>query len=169
MVNTRLFAVSEQVLGRFAATCALGAGLLAGCGGGVIANTHVEDTEENREIVDFVERYRHAVENRDSIALLAMASERYLDDLGTPAGDDDVDYARLKQELPIFKQEVSAARYQISYRAVQQVQDHFLVDVLYTGWFRVETPTGPSWKRRLQPHRLVVAREDDTLKLMSGM
>jgi hypothetical protein len=44
-----------------------------------------------------------------------------------------------------------------------------LVDLLYTGWFKVNTPDGPQWRRRLEPHRIVVAREDGNLRILSGM
>jgi hypothetical protein len=46
------------------------AGSATGCGTQNIPNTHVEDTEGNREVLDFVELYRDAVQNRDSAALL---------------------------------------------------------------------------------------------------
>jgi hypothetical protein len=63
-----------------------------------------------------------------------------------------------------------AARYQISYRGLTYTpNERVLVDLLYTGWFKVETPEGPQWKRRLEPHRIVLAREDGKLLIVSGM
>lgn len=143
---------------------------LVGCGKRYIPNTYVEDTEENHEIIDFVEKYRKAVEDRDSNSLLAMTSPLYFDDMGTPAGDDDVDYDALKLGLARLRAEVLAARYQISYRGVTYITDNrVLVDLLYTGWFKVDTLDGPQWRRRLEPHRIVLAREDRKLKIISGM
>lgn len=143
---------------------------LLGCEPDLIPNTRVVDTEANREVVEFVEKYRAAVEERNTGALLAMASQNYFDDMGTPAGDDDIDYDGLKSGLEHIRSEVLGARYQISYRAVTYAQDDkVLVDVLYTGWFRVTTPKGPQWKRHLEPHRLVLVREKDRYKILSGM
>jgi hypothetical protein len=142
----------------------------AGCEPTLIPNTRVEDTDENREIIGFVEKYRQAVEQRNVPVLLSMASQNYFDDMGTPAGDDDIDYDGLKAGLERIRNEVSGARYQVSYRAVTYATDQrVLVDVLYTGWFRVTTPTGPQWKRHLEPHRIVLALEDHKLKIVSGM
>jgi hypothetical protein len=142
----------------------------AGCGQKNIPNTRVEDTEANREVIDFVEKYRHAVEDRDIAALLNMASKFYYDDMGTPTGDDDVDYDTLKVGLDRLRNDVIAARYQISYRGLTYVSDQrMLVDLLYTGWFKVNTAEGPQWRRRLEPHRIVVAREDGNLLIVSGM
>lgn len=140
-----------------------------GCGHQVIPNTHVEDTKENREILDFCEVYREAVEKRDVTKLLSLASKDYFDDMGTPSGDDDIDYEGLSRGLKRVREEVLAARYQISYRAITRTQDRVLVDLLYTGWFRVETTDGPRWRRRLQPHRLVLTRDEDSYLVLSGM
>jgi len=150
---------------------ACGAALLAGCATKNIPNTHVEDTSANREVVDFVEEYRTALEKRDVQKLQRMASKDYFDDMGTPGGDDDVDYGALTNALGRLREEVQDARYQISYRGVTYAsQDRVLVDVLYTGWFKVESAEGDAqWRRRLEPHRLVLGREADGYKILSGM
>jgi len=142
----------------------------SGCAHEVIPNTHVEDTAENREIIEFVERYRKAVEDRDTVTLLNMTSRFYFDDMGTPHGDDDIDFDGLKLALERVRKDVLAARYQISYRGLTYTpNDRVLVDLLYTGWFKVETQEGPQWRRRLEPHRIVLAREDGKLLIVSGM
>lgn len=144
--------------------------VLCACEPTLIPNTRIEDTAENREVVDFVEKYRKAIETRNSTELLSMASVNYFDDMGTPAGDDDIDFEGLQVGLDRMREEVIGARYQISYRAVTYVVDQrVLVDLMYTGWFRVNTAEGPQWKRRLEPHRIVLAREDHGYKIMSGM
>ena len=141
-----------------------------GCAHQNIPNTHVEDTSENREVIEFVEKYRKAVEDRDVGTLLRMSSRFYFDDMGTPTGDDDVDYDGLKLALERMRQNVLAARYQISYRGLTYTpNDRVLVDLLYTGWFKVETADGTQWRRRLEPHRIVLAREDGRLMILSGM
>lgn len=143
--------------------------LLTACAHSTIPNTYVEDTGENREVLEFVEKYRRAVETRDMGMLLALASQNYFDDMGTPRGDDDIDYETLREGLVRLREEVMATRYQISYRSVTYVSNRVLVDVLYTGWFRVNTPEGLQWRRRLEPHRLVLQREGNGYKILSGM
>jgi hypothetical protein len=148
----------------------LGVSIFAGCARDKIPNTEVDATSENEEIVAFMEDYRKAVEARDTSKLIAMASRDYFDDMGTPAGDDDVDYDRLVVGLKRLRAEVRDARYQIRYRSMTYARDdRVLVDMLYTGWFKVETPDGPQWRRRLEPHRVVVARETGGFRIVSGM
>jgi hypothetical protein len=144
--------------------------VLTACGHGNIPNTRVPDTSDNREVVDFVEKYRQAVEERNVGSLLVLASRDYHDDMGTPSGEDDIDYERLREILLRMRDEVDTARYQISYRDITFAQgERVHVDVMYTGWFRIETPDGPKWERRLEPHRLVLAREDGQYRIVSGM
>lgn len=144
--------------------------LFLGCATQQIPNTQVEDTSENREVIDFVEEYRLAVEQRNTGKLLKLASKNYFDDMGTPGGEDDIDYDGLARGLARVRQEVLDARYQISYRGLTYASnDRVLVDLLYTGWFRVETEEGPQWRRRLEPHRIVLGREKDGLRVLSGM
>jgi hypothetical protein len=117
-----------------------------------------------------MESYRRAVEARDAAALVGMASVHYFDDMGTPGGEDDVDYDTLRAGLGKMREEVIAARYQISYRGVTSApNERVLVDVLYTGWFKVDTPDGAQWRRRLEPHRVVLSREGTKYKIISGM
>jgi hypothetical protein len=148
----------------------VGLGALSACEPTLIPNTRIEDTGDNREVVEFIEKYRLAIETRNTNALLALASENYFDDMGTPAGNDDIDYDGLKEGLGRLREEVLGARYQISYRAVTfDTESRVLVDMLYTGWFRINSSDGPVWKRRLEPHRIVLAREDGQLRIVSGM
>jgi hypothetical protein len=69
--------------------------LSAGCGGRMIPNTDVEDNDENRAVVEFVEQYRHAMEARSPAQILRLVSEDYYDDNGTPSTSDDIDYGML--------------------------------------------------------------------------
>jgi hypothetical protein len=99
-----------------------------------------------------------------------LASRNYFDDMGTPSGQDDIDYDGLRAALERLREEVLGARYQISYRSVTFATDNrVLVDMLYTGWFRVNSSEGPTWKRRLEPHRIILAREDGQYRILSGM
>ena len=140
-----------------------------GCSHEYVPNTSVEDTEENRRILEFVDEYRRAVEKRDAGRLLSLTSVNYFDDMGTPVGDDDIDYQTLQKGLKRMREEILDARYQIRYRGVTYVDNRALVDILYTGWFRVNTEEGPQWRRRLTSHRLVVALEGGRYKIVSGM
>ncbi len=152
------------IVGMLLASAALG-----GCGASMIPNTDVEDTSANREVVEFVERYRLALEARDVGLLLRLASPQYFDDNGTPTGDDDIDFDGLRDKLAAFPDNLLAVRYEIRYRRVTFRRDEVAVDYTYTGSFRVVTASGDRWARRLADNRLVLRREGDELRIVSGM
>ncbi|MBW2463692.1 MAG: hypothetical protein JRH11_18725 [Deltaproteobacteria bacterium] len=130
-----------------------------GCSSEVIPNTDVNDTSRNREVLEFCERYRAAVEERNVPVLMDLASQRYYDDNGTPTGLDDVDYGTLGEKLSVWEEGVLDVRYEIRYRRVSFNRERVLVDYTYTGSFRVHTPNGERWARRLADNRLVLTRE----------
>ena len=149
---------------------ALTALFAVGCARDVIPNTDVADSAENREVVQFVERYRHAMEERDVSALLALVSARYYDDNGTPVGTDDIDVEGLRAKLAAFHERVLAVRYEIRYRRVTfTTNDRVLVDYTYTGSFRVATSEGERWSRRLADNRIVLGREGGELRILAGL
>lgn len=140
----------------------------AGCQTGNIPNTDVPDTGENREVLQFVERYRHAVERRRVGEILALVSPRFFDDNGTIGSDDDRDYERLREELAAFE-ELLDVRYEMRYRRVTFRADRVLVDYTYTASFKVATPTGDRWETRLRDNRIELVREDGEFRIISGI
>jgi hypothetical protein len=144
---------------------------LTACARHVIPNTEVEDTPETREVVDFVEKYRKAVVARDVDKLISLASADYYDDMGTPAGEDDVDQEGLRERLrATFGSELLAVHYDIRYRDVTFLPTKVLVDYTYIGRFRINAPEGPRWERRLADNRMVLGkRGDGGYTIMSGM
>jgi hypothetical protein len=149
----------------------LGAVFSFGCGGrDVIPNTDVEDSSANRDVITFCEGYRHAVERRDVPRLLGFASDRYFDDNGTPGAQDDLDRERLRERLSRWAQALLDVRYEIRYRRVTHHSDRIFVDYTYTASFKLATQDGAGrWSRRLADNRIVLAREGDAFKILSGM
>lgn len=141
----------------------------AGCAARMIPNTDVPDSDENREVVEFVEQYRHAMEARAPGQILRLVSEAYYDDNGTPTTEDDIDYGSLRDRLARLSEDVLEVRYEMRYRRVIFRADRVLVDFTYTGRFKVETPEGERWSRRLSDNRLELVRENGEYRIASGL
>ncbi|MBN1774151.1 MAG: nuclear transport factor 2 family protein [Deltaproteobacteria bacterium] len=144
---------------------------LAGCGEKLIPNTDVEDTEDNQKVIDYCEQYRIALEARDVARLLAMTTDDYYEDGGSPSGHDDYDRAGLEQRLRSRFQRVEAVRYDIRYRRVVYFPDRVEVYYSYYGRFQVAGQTaGESlWFSEVGDNRLVLARVPDGYKILSGL
>lgn len=152
---------------------ALSASLVAAAGcEKTIPNTTVKDTPENRDVITFMENYRNAVEARDVGALLAMASPEYLDDNGTPSGEDDLDYRALQKKLSLWRDRVTDVRYEIKYRTITREMDRVMVAYRYSASFRVAyDKEDQRWSRRIGENRLVLRYDDiqNRYYVLSGM
>ena len=140
-----------------------------GCTPKFIPNTEVPDTPENREIIDFCERYRHAVEDLNIGLLLSMASPKYFDDSGTVNGDDDMDRAGLENVLKVRFKEVQSIRYEIKYRAVYQKGDVIMVEYTYTTSYQFTLDGKPHWENKTADNRLELERVNGGFLILSGM
>lgn len=137
-----------------------------------IPNTTVKDTPENRAVITFMENYRNAVESRDVGALLAMAHPQYLDDNGTPTGDDDLDYRALQGKLSRWRERVTDVRYEIKYRTITREMDRVMIAYRYSASFRIAyDEEDQRWSRRIGENQLVLLYDDIESRyyVLSGM
>jgi hypothetical protein len=153
------------------ALCLLVVGLLAsGCATHYIQNTDVEDNDENRKIITFCEKYRHAVEERNVPLLLEMASSRYYEDGGNVDAADDMDYAGLREYLETRFKETRAIRYEIRYRRINHgAKDRVDVEYTYTASYKIPGLHGEEWRHTVAENRLELVPEQASYKILAGM
>ncbi|HZF49619.1 MAG TPA: hypothetical protein VE093_13265 [Polyangiaceae bacterium] len=142
---------------------------LSGCATRYIPNTDVEDTSDNRKIITFCERYRHAVERKNVGELLRLASTEYYEDGGNIDASDDLDYTGLKDYLTSKFQDARAIRYEIRYRRVIQEDDIIYVDYTYSASYRIPGTKGEEWRRKVEENRLELVPHQDDFKIVAGM
>jgi hypothetical protein len=141
----------------------------AGCQPKFIPNTEVPDNEENRDIVAFCERYRHAVEDLNVGLLLSLASPKYFDKSGTADGDDDMDRAGLEEVLKSRFKIIETIRYEIKYRSVYTRNNTTMVEYTYTTSYRFNLDGKPHWENKTADNRLELERVDGGFRILSGM
>jgi hypothetical protein len=142
---------------------------LAGCATHYIPNTDVEDTENNRKLIAFCERYRHAVENKDIATLLKLAAPKYYEDGGNVDPTDDLDYAGLKAYLTSKFQDATAIRYEIRYRRIAKDRDLVFIDYTYSASYRIPGLKGEEWRHRVEDNRLELIPYQDEFRIVAGM
>ena len=147
----------------------VGLASLAGCATHYIPNTDVEDNEDNRKLVAFCERYRHAVEAKDVATLLKLAAPSYYEDGGNADPSDDIDYAGLRAYLTTKFQDASAIRYEIRYRRVSKEKDLVYVDYTFSASYRIPGPKGEEWRRKVDDNRLELVPFQDEFRIVAGM
>jgi hypothetical protein len=142
---------------------------LAGCTSHYIPNTDVEDSAENRKLITFCEKYRHAVEHKDTSVLLKLAAPTYYEDGGNVDAADDLDYAGLRAYLDSKFQDAEAIRYEIRYRRVVKDNDVFYVDYTYTASYRIPGSKTEEWRHRVEDNRLEIVPFQDDYRIIAGM
>ncbi len=144
--------------------------VLGGCATHYIPNTDVEDNDENRRIIAFCEKYRHAVEERNVPLLLGMASTTYFEDGGNVDAADDMDYAGLKEYLEGRFKDTRAIRYEIRYRRIKRArEDKIHVEYTYTASYRIPGLKTDEWRHTVADNRLELVADQAAYKIVSGM
>ncbi|MDI3285195.1 hypothetical protein [Polyangium sp. 15x6] len=154
---------------RILAAFALALSTLTGCATRYIPNTDVEDTDENRKIIAFCEKYRHAVEDKDVAVLYGFASPDYYEDGGNVDPGDDIDYAGLKAYLTGAFQDARAIRYEIRYRRIVHEDDLIFVDYTYSASYRIPGTKGEEWRRKVEDNRLELVPYNGDFRIVAGM
>jgi hypothetical protein len=140
-----------------------------GCNPKFIPNTEIPDSKENRDIIDFCERYRHAVEDQNIGLLLSLASERYFDNSGTPSGDDDMDREGLETVLKERFKSIDEIRYEIRYRDIYEFNGLVMVEYTYTTSFQYHVDEKKRWENKTADNRLELERVGESFLIVSGM
>ena len=144
--------------------------LLLGCNKQQIPNTDVEENDFNRNVIEFCEKYRHAVERRNTALLLKLAHPSYYEDGGSVDTSDDLDYAGLKEYLESKFRSTKAIRYEIRYRSVSRGRkDNVFVDFTYSASYKVPTTKGEIWRRRVADNRLELVPDGEAFRIVAGM
>lgn len=168
----------------FTATLLLSVGLLClapmtGCKDGpTIAGTEIPDTEENREILRVLERYRTAFVRRDAAGVLATAHPTYYDTAGTDDPADDIQYGDLGPMLRERMAQVDSIRFTVDYLEVNVVDDRAVVKAWIDASFRLAAIVDPdsgdtrveSQHTRKQDHAMFeLVRDGNTWRITRGM
>lgn len=146
--------------------------LLSACTTRYLGNTRIEDTKENRELLTVVEQYRRAVEDRDVQRILALTSDRFFEDPGTPYDPtDDYDKAGLAQVLQESFSKVTDQRLVIDARKVEidERQGRAHVDYRFDFRYRLDLPDANQWREQTDLNRLSFVREGREWKIVSGL
>ena len=144
--------------------------LLTACATPKIQGTQLDDTPQNREIVQVVERYRAAVESRDAGTLKSLASKHYYENASTThTSEDDWGTPELQEVLERFKDHVKAVNYEIAIKGVHVVGNRADVDYEHTWAFQYTDGDRDAWTRKSDTNRLELIKEASGWRILSGM
>lgn len=135
-----------------AAALAVAAPALGGCKNvPTIPGTEIPDTDENREILQVLERFRTAMVRQDTVAILTTAHETYYDESGTDDPGDDIVYEELAGLLKRRLAQVESIRFTMEYLDIFVRNDRATVHVWIDASFHMKPILNEDGTPRLQP------------------
>jgi len=108
-----------------------------------IPGTEIPDTEDNRDILRVLERYRTSFVRRDAAGVLSTADPSYYDAAGTDDPTDDIAYSELAPMLRERLAQLEAIRFTIDYLEISVVQDRAVVKVWIDASFQLRSIADP--------------------------
>lgn len=146
--------------------------LLVSCSTKYIPSTQIEDTEENRELLRVVEQYRRAVEDRDVDRILALTSDSFFEDPGTP-GDPSDDYGKpgLRERLVTAFGKLGEQHLDMSVRKLHYSEDgnEAKVEYSFDHRYQLEMAAGKEWHADRDLNRVTLRREAGGWRILSGI
>ena len=142
-----------------------------GCQRGVIANTEIPDTKDNREVYGVVMAYKRALESRDVDALLPLISRKYLENNGTTnISRDDYGYPRLREAvLPTLSENIKAIQYQVIMNRIEVDGDSAWASYEYFYHFKFVEGGKEGWETKNDFNRLELTREQGSWRIVGGL
>lgn len=144
-----------------------------GCKPHLLPGSKVEDTPLNRSVVDFMDKYKAAVEKRSSDELLALVADDYFEDNGTPDEADDYGVERLKENLSSRFENTKVIQLTVEVQHVE-VDENDNVNVYYKYLQRalISLPASEQWVSKSDTNRMVlrkVSEDSDDYVIVAGL
>jgi hypothetical protein len=150
--------------------CAVAA-VSSGCNVRKIPGTDLDDNDDTRAILDVMERYRTAVEQKDAQTLIGLVHENFKDDGGSTDPEDDLAYKDLYTKLPKRLEQLDDIRLEINVKKIEFTEDFSGARATFTF---TETFRMPKLSQKAQSEteikQMIFKRVDKkTWKILSGV
>lgn len=155
---------------RIAHALTLGLAVLSSaCAHSTIPGTEIEDTEENRAIIDVVEEYKNAVEAMDTDAILALVSPNFYENNGNIDESDDYDKKGLEQNLRANFGRTQRIQLILRIDDVGVEERSAFAELYYQIRAQNEYPSGTKWETGSDRTRITFERVDDRWMIVAGL
>jgi hypothetical protein len=143
----------------------------ASCGPQYVDGTKIEDNPTNRSILNVVEAYRRAVENKDVDLLARLVSNQYFENAGTTgySGDDYGLRDVLTKVLPLLQENIKEVFYKIEVKRIDLMGETANVILEYQLKFHYIEGDLDGWSNKSDRHRLDLVWEDEAWKIAAGL
>jgi ketosteroid isomerase-like protein len=140
------------------------------CGPRLIPGTNIDDTEDNKAIMQVVADYKNAYERRDAAAVLKLVAPSFYETNGTADTSDDYDYKGLSQVLQKEFGQIQDNALNIDVRNISVKGDEAEVNYYYSERFQLaDAGANGGFKGSSDVAQIKLHRENGTWKIVSGI
>ena len=143
--------------------------LAAACSHATLPGTNIQDTAENRAVLDVFGKYKSALEARDPTAILALATPDYSDPGDPSRGVEPADRPGLQRKLQEDLGKVTGLRLEATVKDLQIKGNEARLDYFQVLRYAVATPSGEKWKSESDDARMRFLRVNGEWKIASGL
>ncbi len=148
---------------------------LGACKPELIAGTTVEDSEENRKVLEFLTRYQQAMQNRSVDDIVKLCAADYFEDNGNNDPKDDYNVDGLRAKLATHFKMTKELTLEVYVQTVERSQnDGAVVAVAYRYNTRalVGFPSGDKWLTATEVNKIKLrplADDEAGFRIISGL
>jgi len=142
--------------------------LLSACAAKQIPGTQIADTRDSRAILEVMERYRAALEAKDSKRILSLVSKNFRDDAGTDSPEDDLRYSDLPAQLDARLAQLSDLKLELNIRKVTVVEKEAAAIYYWNASFRMPKLSGKN-QNEAELEQMLFEKVDGDWKIVSGI
>jgi ketosteroid isomerase-like protein len=139
------------------------------CAHSKIRGTQIDDTPENREVLEVISSYQNAMQGLDADAVLALISPSFYEDNGNTDKSDDYDIEGLRSTLTADFARTKKIQLELRIDEVVVEESKAFAYVQYTYRAQSEYPTGLKWKTDTDRTRFELERRDDKWLIVRGL
>lgn len=155
---------------RMLTRCLIAAALLlgTGCGRRLIPGTDIERSDDTEALIQLMEKYRQAVEGRDTEAVMKLVSPQFSDNAGTSTPEDDLSYRSLSEALRNRFEKIDDVHLEIDVRDIEVRKEDATAVYYYTVRWRMPGLSNTAHNAS-ELKRMEFKRADGMWKIVSGI
>lgn len=144
-----------------------------GCKPELIPGTTVEDTEENRKVLEFLTRYQAAMQARDADAVVKLCAADYYETNGNADPLDDYNIDGLRTKLTEHFARTKELTLDVYVQKVERAEDATIaVAYRYNTRALVAFPSSPKWLTATEVNKIKlrpVEGDEAGFRILSGL
>jgi hypothetical protein len=142
---------------------------LAACSHATLPGTNIDDTPQNRAVLDVFGRYKQALEARDVNGILALTTPDYSDPGDPSRGIGPTDHQGLQQRLKEDLSKVTGLRLEATIKDLEVKGEQARLDYFQVLRYAVATPNGEKWKSESDDARMRFVRLNGQWRISAGL